>query len=343
MSKLTGFFASNGAVLALSGAAVLVLAGVGMYLKDGPLEEPSSQAAEHTAAQDVSISPSQEKTNVSTLRESAPKFDVARVEPNGQTLIAGTALPWELVEVLLDGNVVVTVQAGSTGEFAAFADLPASQDARVLSLRGTSGGQESLNTIIVAPTQAGNPIVENTQTTREAAAPIQSNTVILADAEGVTILQPAAPSIMSQVALDAISYSESGEVQLSGRASNDSYVRVYLDNRPVTTERIETNGLWRSELPNVDSGIYTLRVDEVDEDGLVKSRVETPFKREVPEKVTSEAGVALVTVQPGATLWAIARDRYGEGQLYLQLYEANKDQIRDPDLIYPGQVFDLPD
>ena len=128
MSKLTGFFASNGAVLALSGAAVLVLAGVGMYLKDGPLEEPPSQAAEHTAAQDVSISPSEEKTNVSTLRESAPKFDVARVEPNGQTLIAGTALPGELVEVLLDGNVVVTVQAGSTGEFVAFADLPASQD-----------------------------------------------------------------------------------------------------------------------------------------------------------------------------------------------------------------------
>lgn len=50
-----------------------------------------------------------------------------------------------------------------------------------------------------------------------------------------------------------------------------------------------------------------------------------------------------VTVQPGFTLWAIARDQFGEGILYVQVYEANKDRIRDPDLIYPGQVFALPE
>ncbi len=50
-----------------------------------------------------------------------------------------------------------------------------------------------------------------------------------------------------------------------------------------------------------------------------------------------------VTVQPGFTLWAIARDQFGDGVLYVQVYEANKDRIRDPDLIYPGQVFALPD
>lgn len=49
-----------------------------------------------------------------------------------------------------------------------------------------------------------------------------------------------------------------------------------------------------------------------------------------------------VTVQPGNTLWAIARENYGEGILYVRLYEANRDRIRDPDLIYPGQVFDIP-
>jgi nucleoid-associated protein YgaU len=49
-----------------------------------------------------------------------------------------------------------------------------------------------------------------------------------------------------------------------------------------------------------------------------------------------------VTVQPGVTLWASARDRFGDGVLYVQVYEANKDRIRDPDLIYPGQVFTVP-
>ncbi len=47
-------------------------------------------------------------------------------------------------------------------------------------------------------------------------------------------------------------------------------------------------------------------------------------------------------MQAGDTLWAIARERYGEGVLYVQVFEANRDAIRDPDLIYPGQVFDLP-
>lgn len=50
-----------------------------------------------------------------------------------------------------------------------------------------------------------------------------------------------------------------------------------------------------------------------------------------------------ITVQPGYTLWRIARDNFGDGVQYVKVFEANKTQIRDPDLIYPGQVFTLPD
>jgi len=47
-------------------------------------------------------------------------------------------------------------------------------------------------------------------------------------------------------------------------------------------------------------------------------------------------------IRRGDNLWTIARRVYGEGIRYTQIFEANADQIRDPDLIYPGQVFDLP-
>ena len=50
-----------------------------------------------------------------------------------------------------------------------------------------------------------------------------------------------------------------------------------------------------------------------------------------------------ITVQPGFTLWGIAQERYGDGVFYVQVFEANRDKIRDPDLIYPGQVFAVPD
>ena len=49
-----------------------------------------------------------------------------------------------------------------------------------------------------------------------------------------------------------------------------------------------------------------------------------------------------VTVQPGYTLWGIAKSEFGDGVMYVQVFEANKDRIRDPDLIYPGQVFTIP-
>jgi nucleoid-associated protein YgaU len=49
-----------------------------------------------------------------------------------------------------------------------------------------------------------------------------------------------------------------------------------------------------------------------------------------------------VTVQPGFTLWGIAKRQFGSGVLYVQVYEANKDKIKNPDRIYPGQIFTLP-
>ena len=48
-------------------------------------------------------------------------------------------------------------------------------------------------------------------------------------------------------------------------------------------------------------------------------------------------------VEKGDTLWAIAQERYGSGFLYVRVFEANQDAIRDPDLIYPGQVFMIPE
>ncbi len=50
-----------------------------------------------------------------------------------------------------------------------------------------------------------------------------------------------------------------------------------------------------------------------------------------------------VTVQTGDTLWAISRDRYGDGLLYVRVFEANRESIKNPDLIYPGQVFTIPE
>ncbi|KUF09020.1 LysM peptidoglycan-binding domain-containing protein [Pseudoponticoccus marisrubri] len=172
--------------------------------------------------------------------------------------------------------------------------------------------------------------------------------VLLSSPRGVEVLQTA-PLNQGQVALDSISYDDAGEVLLSGRGSDATFVRVYLDNAPVTTSRIREDGRWRVELPQVDTGTYTLRVDQLNEAGEVTARVESPFLRESAEVLAAAAAlgeggpVQSITVQPGNTLWGISRERYGRGISYVHVYEANRNRIRDPDLIYPGQIFDMPD
>ncbi|MDU8943224.1 LysM peptidoglycan-binding domain-containing protein [Ovoidimarina sediminis] len=184
----------------------------------------------------------------------------------------------------------------------------------------------------------------------EPAAP----TVVLADDTGIRILQDSGPGpeVTDNVVIDAITYDAEGEVTLSGRAPSSGFVRIYIDNEPIELGEIGEDGQWRTPLPQVDTGVYTLRVDQVDAGGAVISRTETPFQREAPEAIQNlqptsgsapRAPLELVTVQPGNTLWGISREAYGDGILYVRVFEANRDKIRDPDLIYPGQVFNVPE
>ena len=195
-----------------------------------------------------------------------------------------------------------------------------------------------------ASVEALTPIVEKTPDSEK--APV----VMIADDDGVRVVQPDTAKKESDVALDTISYDDEGDVALAGRGQPSGFVRIYLDNTPISTASMDGTGQWNTALSEIDPGIYTLRVDQLDPTGQVSSRLETPFKRESIETLQSQllaleepARINVVTVQPGNTLWAIARKRYGLGVLYVRVFEANRDKIRDENLIYPGQIFELPD
>ena len=383
--KSTRWVVVLGGLVAL-GVAIVVITflpkpQVEVIAEADPVAEAAVAAPEEPAAPQVQVEPPQEPAIVAA--PAGPEFDTFRVEPDGSMVIAGRAEPGQFVDIILGGKAIERVQADGAGNFVALPLAGPSDAPRRLSLLGDPEGAaiDSTTSYIVAPIagpavvaaapapDAAEPADDPADTQIDVpsapqvpevdvavAAPAPPPTVLQADEAGVRVVQggPAinTPEADPNVALDAITYDPEGEVQLSGRATGDGAVQVYIDNEPVTTSPVTEGGDWQIDLPSIDTGVYTLRIDEVDQDGAVVSRLETPFKREEAEDVaavlaeeTSVEGfeVAVKTVQPGATLWAIAEENLGSGIFYVEVFEANADLIRDPDLIYPGQIFRIPE
>jgi nucleoid-associated protein YgaU len=141
--------------------------------------------------------------------------------------------------------------------------------------------------------------------------------------------------------LETVDYDAEGRAQVGGRAEANSRLVVYLDNQPAAHAEATLSGHWEATLArSIAPGLHILRVDQLAGDGRVSARVETPFSRAaVLAALPSESAVI---VQPGNSLWRISRRVYGEGLRFSVIYQANRDQIREPDLIYPGQIFVLP-
>lgn len=319
----------------LMGLALACVVWAGILLRDVPAPSAPLTAQEGM----TTTSPAVAKPPVPELT-----IDVVRIGPDGTGLIAGQVQQNETVQIFLDGAVLVTARPDNDGRFAAFVDLPASDKPRKIHIAQTDQ-QETGKTVLIAPIAPPLPKQVADIAKTQADAP-PSPAVLIADETGVRV----SATETDRVALDTISYDAAGTVAISGRSLPQSTVQLYLDNRPVRQVPV-AQGQWRVDLPDVAQGTYTLRVDAVDASGAVQSRIETPFRREsaadvaaiMADKTTRAGGnVAVRTVQPGNTLWAIAQETYGDGYLYVRVFQANADLIRDPDLIYPGQVFRLP-
>lgn len=172
----------------------------------------------------------------------------------------------------------------------------------------------------------------------------QQPDILIANRAGAAPIEPRDLPAQDQLFIDSIAYGADGAVIVQGRSGAPGMLRVSLNGDPVLDGHVlDSSGGWRVDLQDVTPGRYVMRADLINGAGAIVARSETPFLRAAPEAAPKDrVGVDVVTVQPGFTLWRIARDRYGEGTQFVQVFDANQDQIKDPDLIYPGQVLTLP-
>jgi len=362
-----------GLKVAAVGIPVLALLGVALYLAR-PAPEPAAapEAATAPAAPGAAAGPTEEPAPAAP---EAPAFDVVRVEPDGSAVVAGTAAPGAEVTVYADDAPLAEATADAEGNFVAVFEAPPAAEPRALTLGSTGDDGEATTSGEVvlllppAPPVAADEATSASPGASDEAASASPPAADAAPAEAAPAAEPevavtaivrpdsvevvptvAGPVDDRDVSLGSISYAEAGEVTLAGVGTAGSVLRAYVDGDLADEARVGADGRWSMDLADVAEGVYTLRIDQIGADGRVESRVETPFQRDFPRAplprpaspgVTDAPGT--VTVQPGHNLWTLARLHYGSGVLYTQIFTANRELIRDPDLIYPGQIFDLPD
>lgn len=323
-----------------------------------PREEAGTAAgAESATAPPAAPLPGSEATVVPA--EIRPSFDIVRMTPEGQAVMAGRAAPETTVKILNGAARLGTAETDARGEWVYVPEerLPPGTYELSLAVERADGPPLTSEDVVVLTVPEP-----------------ESDGKVLAvqmDRDGGTekVLQGRVKDDGMSVA--AIDYNDRGRMGMTGTAAPGSSVLVYRDNVLIGRAEVDESGNWRFE-PETDPQAAdtgpdgaasaqdapatgspdtvpvavarpspgVIRVDQVDAAGQVQARLEIPVDWQSLTGIDRRN--KLVIVQPGNSLWRIARRVYGSGFAYTVIYETNKDQIRDPDLIYPGQVFDLP-
>ena len=311
----------------------------------GDTASPAIGAASTTDTTATTETGSTEAPATTPPETTTPSFDVVNISPEGAAVIAGRATPGAEVTVR-DGDVVIgTVTADARGEWVMVPETAVAPGTRelVLSQQTTDGETVQADAVVVLNVPEGAVSAQAPAATEQSSGTLA---VLVPLESGVSRVLQAPETgggieVTGGLSLDTVDYDQTGNFAVAGRGTKDGEVLVYMDNRLIGRSAVSAESGWRvAPDGTVLPGLHKLRVDQVDESGKIVARIETPFSRAETEPL--EPGAGVVVVQPANSLWRIARRIYGGGMQYVVIYEANRDQIRDADLIYPGQIFVTP-
>lgn len=267
------------------------------------------------------------------------------LKPGDYQLVLRSTLP--------DGSALTSLET-------AIVSIPETKSGQVLALVEQSGQPSRMITTPQATAPA--PEAPAEAQTATAAAPTGNKPVV-------------APAEKALVAVEAVEI-EGNKVFIAGTAEAGSTVKLYANDDPLGTTKTAPNGRFLLQtVQELAVGDYIIRAEMMGRDGItIIARAAVPFKREAGERVAAVADATMpgetgdsstgavpqgtdstaqeaplknvdgsVIIRRGDNLWRISRRTYGAGMRYTTIYLANKEQIRNPNKIFPGQVFTLPE
>ena len=338
------------------------------------ISKPASEAREQSPAQ-FATAKAEANAIVDALAGSppppensdgVPTFDVARIEPTGEAVIAGRAAPGATVELLRDGEVHDRAVADKSGQFVIVPPKlpPGTYDLTLRSKApdGTMATSKQRVTAALEPRSTERPVVA----------------LVTPNKPTVVLSQPGAPKPgTGALVVETVEIEPGGKFHVSGQARAGAALRLYLNDSFVTSVTAGADGRFAVTInEGVAPGSYRVRLDEASSSGTVRARAEVPFNvpdptasvsaqatSKLPDSAAPRLAAAGTTVLPdsgspsstvvvpkittttvsrGDSLWRLSQVSYGAGTRYAVIYKANREQIRNPNLIYPGQVFVVP-
>ncbi|MBU6448867.1 MAG: hypothetical protein KGQ26_04500, partial [Rhodospirillales bacterium] len=225
-----------------------------------------------------------------------PSFDIVRVDPQGNAVLAGRAVPGATVTVKDGDTVIGTATADSQG---AFVLIPANPL--------PPGPHE----ITLSETLPGGKVLEGTQS---ASISLPGNgqpaLAVVSGPNGSNVVTGQGPQ-PGQLGMGAVDYDAQGHAIFSGTAPAGANITVMMDGKALGIATADGSGHWHVQAPVPGKpGMITLNATAPD--GSAIAPVTVPF---APEELAKALEEGHVVIAPGDNLWMIARRVYGKGTL----------------------------
>ena len=250
-------------------------------------------------------------------------FDIVRLDPNGDVIIAGETLPNTEVNIY-DGNErLASVFSDSSGDWVWISENPLGPGIKRFALKSFKDGKEFLSDqqVIILREKDNKKMSKIIRFTQNSNIEILNN-----DSE------------TSSLYLDIVEFDENKSLTVTGRALPNSNIKVFLSENLKTETTSNENGDWSVKFDNLNFLGYDLQITTNIDNQLVKLKTKI-FNKKIDPQIFLERQVV---VQNGNSLWRIARKTLGGGIFYSEIFKNNIDKITNPNLIFPGQVFNIP-
>ena len=274
------------------------------------------------------------------------ELEVIRVRPDGSLVIAGKGLPNSKIEIISGSKVIAVTTSDKIGDFVAVPEKQLEGGEYLLSFRQTTEDEKVIianKSVAINVTGAKNdiPIVAIVDSEGKLGAKVIQAPGLDANKE----ISKEEKNIIEDkrdpyIAILAITHdTKVGQLVLSGRAHNGVQINAGFTGKETSSTKI-INDEWNLSIPGkLIAGKQKIFAVLLGKDGKVLSENSIIISGKI---IQNANGKTFVVVQKGDALWNIAYQRLGVGNRYIDIVKLNKNKITNPDLIYPKQLFIIP-